>query len=580
MKDKDGNLWIGTYGAGLMKYNGRSYKYYTTEDGLSHNYIHCMLQDSKGTIWFGTGAGVNAFDGEKFTHYGPADGFCNSYIGSIVEDKAGNIWFGTDRCIVKYDGIKFKTYSEEDGLSSNTIYLMILDDIGNLWVGTNKGVDKVILDEYGDLAYIKNYGKEEGFRGIECNTRAVCKDSGGKLWFGTVKGAIKYDPKEDFTNKVEVFTHITNVQLFFENVDLLQYGKGSESWYKLPKALSLPHNQNHLTFEFIGISHKNPEKVMYSFRLDGFEEEWSPKTTKRSATYSNIPPGDYTFEVLAVNNDGIWNKDAATFSFEIDAPFWRSWWFYFIAFIIIVVIVYGFIFFRTKQLHDSKKYLEEEVERRIAEITKEKDEKELLLKEIHHRVKNNLQIINSLLSIQSGYIKDKAIQDIFQKSMDRIKSMALIHEKMYMSADLAHINISEYVNLLAHNLIKTYSLEKHITLDVQISVESLEIDTLIPLGLIMNELITNSIKYAFENRTAGKIHIFLDTTEDRHYKLIIGDNGIGTSKNILDESTGTLGMELIRILVEQIDGTIEKKAQKGTVFKILFRGLGRDKIIN
>ncbi|HHZ64344.1 MAG TPA: hypothetical protein EYN51_02405, partial [Flavobacteriales bacterium] len=295
---------------------------------------------------------------------------------------------------------------------------------------------------------------------------------------------------------------------------------------------------------------------------------------------SNIPPGIYTFQVLAANSDNIWNEEPSTFSFEVGVPLWRSWWFYTLGIIIIVFILYGLIFVRTKQLSDSKKHLANEVERRIAEITREKDEKELLLKEIHHRVKNNLQIINSLLSIQSGYIKDKNIKAVFQKSMDRIKSMSLIHEKMYMSADLAHINIKEYVNLLAHNLIKSYSYDKHITLDVQVSVESLEIDTLIPMGLIMNELITNSIKYAFENRNAGKIHIFLDTTEDRQYKLIVGDNGIGSGKNILEENTGTLGLELVRILVEQIDGTIEKKAQKGTVFKIIFRGLGADKIIN
>ncbi|PCH95059.1 MAG: hypothetical protein COB85_04940 [Bacteroidetes bacterium] len=580
MTDFDGNLWIGTYGGGLMKYDGRTFKHYSTADGLSHNYIHCMIQDSKGMMWFGTGAGVNKWDGEKFTVYGPSDGFCNSYIGSIVEDKAGNIWFGTDRCIVRYNGIKFKTYSEADGLSSNTIYLMTLDDVGNLWVGTNKGVDKVILDEYGELAFIKNYGKEEGFRGIECNTRAVCKDSKGKLWFGTIKGAIKYDPKEDFTNQVEVSTHITNVKLFFDNVDLVQYSKGSQSWFKLPNALSLPHNQNHLTFDYVGISNKYPEKVRYSFKLEGFDLDWSPETKERSTTYSNIPPGTYTFKILSANSDDIWNAEPTTFNFEVRVPFWRSWWFYVFGTSGIILIVYGFIYARTRQLQDSKKNLTDEVERRITEITKEKDEKELLLKEIHHRVKNNLQIINSLLSIQSGYIKDKSVQDIFQKSMDRIKSMALIHEKMYMSADLAHINITEYVNLLAHNLIKSYSYDKHITLDVQISVESLEIDTLIPMGLILNELITNSIKYAFENKTAGKIHIFLDTTEDRKYKLIVGDNGIGTSKDILEESTGTLGMELVRILVEQIDGTIEKKDQKGTVFKILFRGLGKDKIIN
>jgi len=158
--------------------------------------------------------------------------------------------------------------------------------------------------------------------------------------------------------------------------------------------------------------------------------------------------------------------------------------------------------------------------------------------------------------------------------------MALIHEKMYQSADLAHINISEYINLLAHNLIKSYSVDKHISLDVQVSVSKLSIDSLIPMGLIINELITNSIKYAFEGKKAGKIYIFLDNTEDRMYKMTIGDNGVGIKEAIDPKNPGTMGMELVHILVEQLDGTIERRDQKGTAFRILFRGIGKDRIIN
>jgi len=219
------------------------------------------------------------------------------------------------------------------------------------------------------------------------------------------------------------------------------------------------------------------------------------------------------------------------------------------------------------------------VSSRTEELKKQKEEKELLLKEVHHRVKNNLQVISSLLSIQASYIKDKKVLSMFQKSQDRIKSMSLIHEKMYQSSDLAHINLTEYINLLANNLISSYSIDKHIKPDIRISVKQLSIDTLIPIGLIINELVTNSIKYAFEDKSTGKISISLDVTEDRNYKLIVGDNGIGIKDDISFEKPISMGMELIKILVEQIDGEIKKKDQKGTVYMILFKGLGKDKII-
>ncbi|MBL4657142.1 MAG: hypothetical protein JKX73_04020 [Flavobacteriales bacterium] len=579
MEDKDGNIWLGTYGKGLLKYNGSSFINYTSKDGLNHDYIHSMYADSRGDLWFGTGAGVNKYDGEEFTSYNTKDGFCNTYVGSITEDSYGNMYFGTDRCIMVYDGEAFTPLTESDGLMSNTIYLLSKDQEGNIWAGTNKGVDKIFIDEDGEIEWIKNYGKEQGFTGIECNTRSVCMDSNGNLWFGTVKGVVEYDPAEDFSNEVETITNITGIKLFLEDKDLFQYSQGSSFWYKLPNELVLPHDKNHLTFEFIGINLKTPEQTQYEYMLEGFDDAWSPLTYKTEATYSNIPAGDYVFKVKSVNTDGLWNEEAASFSFEIEQPFWKKWWFYILVLSGLGLAVYSIIYNRTKQLTDMRQRLEELVAIRTEEITRQKDEKELLLKEIHHRVKNNLQVINSLLSIQSSYIDDENVLSVFKKSQDRIKSMSLIHEKMYQSSDLAHIDITEYINLLAGNLISSYSIDKHISLDLQISVEKLSIDTLIPMGLVINELITNSIKYAFEGRTAGKISVFLGTTEDRNYKLIVSDNGQGIKSGASIDKPSTMGMELVRILVEQIDGTIERRPQKGTSFLIVFKGIGKDKLI-
>ena len=579
MEDKAGNIWLGTYGKGLLKYNGSTFTNYTTADGLNHDYIHSMYADSKGNLWFGTGTGVNKYDGNEFTSYSTRDGFCNTYVGSIAEDRAGNIYFGTDRCIMVYDGETFTSLTEQDGLLSNTIYLLTSDEDGNIWAGTNKGVDKLFVDESGNIEWIKNYNQNQGFSGIECNSRSVFRDKDGKLWFGTVKGIIQYDPTEDFNNNIETITNITGIKLFLEDKDLFQYSQGSNFWHKLPKELILPHDKNHLTFEFIGINLRTPEQTRYEFMLQGFDDNWSPPTVKTEATYSNIPPGEYVFKVKSVNNDGLWNTKATEFAFEIELPFWRKWWFYILVLASFGFVIYGLIYFRTKQLRDMRQTLEELVAIRTAEITRQKDDKELLLKEIHHRVKNNLQVINSLLSIQSSYIDDENILSIFKKSQDRIKSMSLIHEKMYQSADLAHIDITEYINLLAGNLIRSYSIDKHISLDLQITVDKLSIDTLIPMGLIINELITNSIKYAFDGKTAGKISVLLGKTEDRRYKLIVSDNGQGIKTDASITKPSTMGMELIRILVEQIDGTIERRPQKGTSYLIVFKGLGKDKLI-
>src|SRR5690606_27557278 len=194
--DKKNNvLWIGTHGGGLSKYNFKNFTNFTTLDGLSHDYIHSLFLDKKGNLWIGTGNGINKMVNEVFTNF-PISKLCNSYISSITEDAFGNIWFGTDRCLTKYDGIDFKPFTTKDGLSSDVIYLVHFNRRGQLWVGTNNGLDKFTFNSYGQIDEIKNYGLSDGFRGVECNSRAVYEDDKGNLWIGTVRGLIKYNPSE------------------------------------------------------------------------------------------------------------------------------------------------------------------------------------------------------------------------------------------------------------------------------------------------------------------------------------------------------------------------------------------------
>jgi len=184
-------------------------------------------------------------------------------------------------------------------------------------------------------------------------------------------------------------------------------------------------------------------------------------------------------------------------------------------------------------------------------------EKEVLLKEIHHRVKNNLQIISSLLRLQSGYIKDKQALEIFQDSQNRIRAMALIHENLYQINNLAEIEFSEYIRKLTNNLIRFYTIHnKNIIINSQIEKTFLKIDTAIPCALIINELISNSIKHAFINSDEGEIHVEFIALQENKYSLSVSDNGVGVKENIDSLKKQSLGLELVWNLVEQLEGTI------------------------
>lgn len=213
-----------------------------------------------------------------------------------------------------------------------------------------------------------------------------------------------------------------------------------------------------------------------------------------------------------------------------------------------------------------------------AEIKKSLKEKETLLKEIHHRVKNNLTVISSLLNLQSRYIKDKDDLMMFKESQSRAKSMALIHQRLYDSSDLKRIDFGDYIKTLANEMFHTYITDSNrIKLNLNVEDMMLDINTAIPLGLILNELLTNSMKYAFpqseiskfEGTKMGNIDIDLYKTKNG-YVLSVDDDGIGFPENINLENTDSLGLQLINSLTNQINGKIQLKRDNGTSFKIEF----------
>ena len=198
-------------------------------------------------------------------------------------------------------------------------------------------------------------------------------------------------------------------------------------------------------------------------------------------------------------------------------------------------------------------------------------EKDILLKEIHHRVKNNLMIISSLLNLQSDYIKDEESKNIFKESQNRARSMALIHERLYQSTDLKRIDFGDYIGTLANDLYHTYVMDTRlIKLNIDVDDIRLDINTSIPLGLILNELVTNSLKHAFSQGESGEIDINFHI-HDKKYFLEVKDNGIGFPNDISYENTESLGLRLVTSLTEQIDGVIEFNNTSGTSFKIIFK---------
>lgn len=214
----------------------------------------------------------------------------------------------------------------------------------------------------------------------------------------------------------------------------------------------------------------------------------------------------------------------------------------------------------------------EELERKNRELQEtmlSKEEKEVMLKEIHHRVKNNLQIVRSLIRFQTDKVSDPRTLELFNECVNRVGAMALVHEQTYMSKDLANINVPNYLNSLVRDLVGAYNIRFKLKMDVDIQVETLGADTLTPLGLLINEVVSNSFKHAFIGREKGTIVLHISGTEEGGLLLRVGDDGVGLPDNGKWQKPNSLGMELIHTLAGQLNASMTLLPGPGMVYEMV-----------
>lgn len=239
--------------------------------------------------------------------------------------------------------------------------------------------------------------------------------------------------------------------------------------------------------------------------------------------------------------------------------------FFIVAFIFtLIIILYIYRGYRKKVV------INELLEVQKNEAQRKNEEKNMMLKEIHHRVKNSLQVVSSLIRLQANEVDDERIGKMFEETQNRVLSIARLHEQMYNSENLKEINIKTHFTPLIKDLIKDYNMGVKINLNIDLPDVEMSSKTLIPLGLIINEMISNSLKYAFVGKTEGVITIEIKPIGAVMFEMIIGDNGVGMPKDFDFENSTSLGTQLIHIFTEQLNGTIKRLEHEGTFFKIEF----------
>jgi ligand-binding sensor domain-containing protein/two-component sensor histidine kinase len=587
MEDSKGNIWIGTASSGLNKFDPitekfTAYRASSTKNSISSNLIMDIAEDEAGYLWLATDCGLNKFDPKTgnsilFAHQiNDENSISTNDLYSLLIDEAGTLWIGTNGGgILKFDPVKeiVTHFTEKEGIANNTVYGILEGENDNLWASTNYGLSKFNKNTF----RVKNYDVDDGIQSNEFSTFSYFKATDGQLFFGGINGLTGFYPHEIIDDTTRPNLIITKFQLLNTTVipglTNLQLGISEETNVILTKAISytdtitISYLHNVFSFEFSALHFLNSHKNSYAYFLEGFDRDWIKTTAKnRRATYTNIDPGTYTFRVKGANRDGLWNEKEKSITLIITPPFWRRLWFYILAVGVVLLLILFIHHFRLKQvkLKAEKKSFKEK-----------NKQKKVLLTEIHHRVKNNLQVVISLLNLQANTIDDDRVYLVFEEAQNRIVSMANLHDKMSHSNNLQHINVKIHFEELITELVKAYSIEKEITLTFNIDNINIGINTLVPLGLIINEVITNSLKYAFVDKTKGCISVDLKTIEENQFVLRISDDGIGLSDKVKEEHSKSLGTNIINLFVKRLKGSIERTTNSGAITSITFTSIDK-----
>ncbi|MCK4762489.1 MAG: response regulator [Candidatus Aminicenantes bacterium] len=461
-EDREGNMWFGTYGTGAVQRKNGRFISYTRQHGLETNFVYGLYTDRRGRLWAGTNkGGLHLFTGERFSlvrklkgkvrafledsrgnlwvgtditglvrlkgeeteFFDETRGLSHHDIMAIYEDKTGAIWVATfGEGLNRFKNGRFQSIKKKDGLPHDIIYWILEDDSNNLWFSSMAGIARVPRSDLEDFFAGKsptvtctNFDEADGMKIHECNggsQAAGLRASDGRLWFTTVAGIAMIDPREIREEMPPPPVAIKKIL-----IDGKEYSPRPE--------LEITPGKGNIEIHYTGLSFVLPERLRFRYRLEGYEKEWRPPVTRRTAYYTNIPPGSYYFRVQAAGHEGRWSEKSASLRLVIMSNFWQTWWFKIIGLFFILFLVRLFYIFKTRSLKARQQELEDIVTERthsLKQKTAALENKRAALEKINNIVK----AINAAVDykdILSSMLKETAV-------LNGIKhAVALVYDK-------------------------------------------------------------------------------------------------------------------------------------------------------
>ncbi|GAA4271206.1 two-component regulator propeller domain-containing protein [Aquimarina gracilis] len=618
-EDASGKIWIGTFYGGLLSYDYENNQilHHDTKEFVQQNIhkssIRKVLVDHNNNVWVGSTTGlfkVNIHDQNKYTIVSMRQKMSSRYqnslnanhILSIYESSNNTLWIGTRGAgLCRYDQSKnkFTWYNEQYGINEENVSSIIESSDGNIWISGNEGIHKIDLSENNSVHYSIN----DGLLSNDFNFNAVYKDEEGNLYFGSYKGIDYFDPKNIKINSSKPHLYLTGFKLFNKKVSTDDKNSPLQKVISETDSISLTHKQSVFTIEYTGINYTRPEKNQYAYYLEGLEKSWNYVGNTRSATYTNLDYGNYTFRVKAANNDGVWSDESLNLKITILPPWWKTNWAMF-SYILLFFLGIYLLNKVTKERIKEKQLIKYEREQRLKEEELHKKKLQFFTN-ISHEFRTPLTlIINPLIDIikSKTYNLPEEVKEkhfIIYKNTNRLSR--LINELMdfrkleinKLKVKAQEINIVDFVKEIV-SYFSEEALNKKINLKVECDTENLIawVDKSMIEKIIFN-LLSNAFKVTPEK---GEIEVRISTnafvevyneTIQNSFEIQVRDTGPGLEKEQLSKiferfyqvnnlnkwyygGTG-IGLEVVRSFVELHKGSVEVDSEinKGTVFKIV-----------
>jgi ligand-binding sensor domain-containing protein len=547
-EDHLGDLWIGT-GGGLSRLRQGKFTNFTTKDGLLDDVVLLTYEDRKGNLWIGTdGGGLARFSEGKFEIYTTKDGLPNDVVLSIYEDREGCLWIGTNGGLGRYKDNQFTAYTTKEGLFDDGIFQILEDEKENLWMSCNKGIFRVSKNELKNYSGAArsitsiSYGTSDGLKSRECNggfQPAGCKTTDGKLWFPTRKGVAVIDPGGIKTNDQPPPVIVEQFIVDNESISLTQ-------------GLEISPGKDKFEFRYAGLSFSAPERVKFKYKLEGFDKGWVDANTRREVSYTNIPPGRYSFQVIACNNDGVWNQTGASLNFVLRPHFYETYWFYALCAALVGLMGWGLHRVRLKQVE--------------AEFSAVLAERNRIAREIHDTLAQGFVAVSVQLETVTKMFS--AAPDVAIKHLDRARLLVRdgLSEARRSVLDLRAQALEE------GDLVKALSgIAKQLTVQTPVELRVSGTPRRLANGVENNllrigqEAITNAVRHA----QAGHIQVDLHFGDDS-VRLRVRDDGRGFDAEAqLSAGGGHLGLIGMRERAEQINGRLIIESSPGQGAEII-----------